>query len=139
MFDKAIVRGFMAVIVVASAITAQADVFNMGGTRNPTTGTWTGLASLDIVTVGNPGNAADTATGYGSVGYTYQMGKYDVTAGQYTAFLNAVAADGHVWAVQLRHGGGWRRWRQTAAAGSSRAVARAVTPTRLPRLTRTFR
>ena len=30
-------------------------------------------------------------TGYGSVGYTYQMGKYDVTVGQYCQFLNAVA------------------------------------------------
>jgi len=39
----------------------------MGGTRDPTTGTWTGPASLQFVTVGDPGNAADT-TGYGSVG-----------------------------------------------------------------------
>ena len=75
-----------------------ADVFNMGGTLNPTTGTWTGSASLQFVTVGNPGNAADTAAnsdnpnGQGAVPYVYQMGKYDVTAGQYTAFLNAVAA-----------------------------------------------
>jgi hypothetical protein len=70
------------------------DVFNMGGTLNPTTGTWTGAASLQFVTVGNPGNAADPVAGslYGSVGYTYQMGQYDVTAGQYTALLNAVAA-----------------------------------------------
>ena len=51
-----------AAVVVAMLIagSAQADVFNMGGTRNPTTGTWTGLASLEFVTVGNPGNAADT-------------------------------------------------------------------------------
>ena len=48
-------------------------------------------AIIDTVPVGNPGNAADT-TGYGSVAYTYNIGKYDVTAGQYTAFLNAVAA-----------------------------------------------
>ena len=89
-----------AAVVVAMLIagSAQADVFNMGGTRDPMTGTWTGLASLEFVTVGDPGNAADTVvmldgtTGYGSVGYTYQMGTYDVTAGQYTAFLNAVAA-----------------------------------------------
>ena len=40
---------------------AQADVFNMGGTRDPATGTWTGQASLEFVTVGDPGNAADTA------------------------------------------------------------------------------
>ena len=51
--------------------------------------------TIDTVTVGDPGNAADThhsgTTGYGSVSYTYNIGKYEVTAGQYTAFLNAVA------------------------------------------------
>ena len=51
----------------------------------------TGQTSLQFVTVGNPGNVADPATGYGAVPYTYQMGKYDVTLGQYTTFLNAVA------------------------------------------------
>ena len=45
----------------------------------------------DLVTVGNAGNAADTTT-YGGVAYEYQIGKYDVTIGQYTEFLNAVAA-----------------------------------------------
>ncbi|MEN9666381.1 MAG: hypothetical protein RLZZ326_2744, partial [Planctomycetota bacterium] len=45
------------------------------------------------VTVGNAGNAGDTGgTGNGAVAYDYQIGKYDVTIGQYTAFLNAVAA-----------------------------------------------
>jgi formylglycine-generating enzyme required for sulfatase activity len=51
--------------------------------------------TIDTVTVGNPGNAADTryaTPGYGAVAYTYNIGKYEVTAGQYTAFLNAVAA-----------------------------------------------
>ena len=33
----------------------------------------------------------DGSTGYGSVAYSYQMGKYDVTIGQYVQFLNAVA------------------------------------------------
>ena len=58
--------------------------------------------TIDMVTVGNPGNAPDTevmtccgsstgTTGYGSVGYRYRIGKYEVTAGQYTEFLNAVA------------------------------------------------
>ena len=50
--------------------------------------------TIDLVPVGNPGNAADTrynATGFGSVGYNYQIGKYEVAAGQYTEFLNAVA------------------------------------------------
>ena len=43
-----------------------------------------------LVTVGNPGNSADI-TGFGAVNYAYQIGKYDVTIAQYTAFLNAVA------------------------------------------------
>jgi formylglycine-generating enzyme required for sulfatase activity len=46
--------------------------------------------TIDWVTVGNPGNAADS-TGYGAVGYTYQIGKYEVTNAQYGAFLNAAA------------------------------------------------
>ena len=57
--------------------------------------------TFDWATVGNPGNAADTlvmnkgpaadsTTGYGSVGYTYQISKYDVTNSQYVQFLNAV-------------------------------------------------
>ena len=46
--------------------------------------------TIDWVTVGDAGNANDT-TGYGAVNYEYQIGKYDVTIGQYTAFLNAVA------------------------------------------------
>ena len=46
--------------------------------------------TIDWVTVRNPGNANDT-TGYGAVAYEYQIGKYAVTFGQYTAFLNAVA------------------------------------------------
>jgi formylglycine-generating enzyme len=50
------------------------------------------------VTVGNAGNAADSAphsenpNGQGTVSYVYNIGKFEVTAGQYTAFLNAKAA-----------------------------------------------
>lgn len=53
--------------------------------------------TIETVRVGDPGNAADTAshsgnpTGQGSVSYTYSIGKYEVTAAQYCAFLNAVA------------------------------------------------
>ena len=71
-----------AVALILSASVARADVFNMpNGT------------SLLFVPVGDPGNLADPATGslFGSVGYAYQMGKYDVTVGQYCQFLNAVA------------------------------------------------
>lgn len=83
-------------VVVLSVLhlgSASGDVFNMGGVRNAD-GSWTGLASLETVPVGNPGNALDTryeTPGYGSVGYEYNIGKYEVTAGQYTEFLNAVA------------------------------------------------
>jgi formylglycine-generating enzyme len=49
--------------------------------------------TYQMVTVGDPGNANDTGgTGNGAVAYSYQIGKYDVTIGQYAAFLNAVAA-----------------------------------------------
>jgi formylglycine-generating enzyme len=75
-----------------AAFSAHGDVFNMVPTS---------LTSLKFVEVGDSGNAADTAvmtidgtTGYGSVGYKYNMGQYDVTAAQYCAFLNAVATTG---------------------------------------------
>jgi len=54
--------------------------------------------TYEEVTVGNPGNANDiprfdgSDAVFGAVATSYQIGKYDVTIGQYTAFLNAVAA-----------------------------------------------
>jgi formylglycine-generating enzyme required for sulfatase activity len=52
--------------------------------------------TMDWVNVGNPGNAADPATGslYGAVAYAYQIGKHEVTNSQYATFLNAVDPDG---------------------------------------------
>ncbi|WP_332835102.1 formylglycine-generating enzyme family protein [Geminisphaera colitermitum] len=47
------------------------------------------LITMPTVTVGDIGNVADS-TGFGSVSYEYQIGKYEVTNGQYAAFLNAV-------------------------------------------------
>lgn len=47
--------------------------------------------SVSTAVVGDTGNQADD-TGYGAVGYQYEIGVYEVTAGQYTTFLNAVAA-----------------------------------------------
>jgi sulfatase modifying factor 1 len=49
------------------------------------------LVNIDTVTVGDPGNAADT-TGYGAVADVFAIGKYEVTIGQYTTFLNSVAS-----------------------------------------------
>ena len=48
--------------------------------------------NIETVPVGNPGNANDAhGDGYGGVDYVYNIGTYEVTAGQYTEFLNAVA------------------------------------------------
>ena len=77
-------RGIVANLVVAFGL---AVVLAMGSFARATPVTY------EMVTVGNAGNAADT-TGYGAVAYDYQIGKYEVTAGQYTTFLNAVDAAG---------------------------------------------
>ena len=71
----------VAMLIAGSTQAQVSSVFNMP----------TGETSLQCVTVGDPGNAADT-TDYGSVGYTYQMGKYDVTNAQYAEFLTAKAS-----------------------------------------------
>ncbi len=73
---KGICRFVVVVAVCACAVSAQAVI-------------------IDTVPVGNPGNAPDTryeTPGYGSVSYTYNIGKYEVTTEQYCEFLNAVAA-----------------------------------------------
>ena len=50
---------------------------------------------LEFVTVGDPGNpdapADSSGKRYGGVNYTYRIGKYEVTYGQYLEFLNAKA------------------------------------------------
>jgi len=49
---------------------------------------------MEMVYVGNAGNAAWTGNSAGAFGagdYAYNIGKYEVTIGQYTEFLNAVA------------------------------------------------
>ena len=79
-------------ILVSAAGNIRADVLNMSG----------GLTSLEFVPVGNPGNAGQLASGgimpespppriCGEVDYVYNIGKCEVTAGQYSEFLNSVA------------------------------------------------
>ncbi len=55
-----------------------------------------GAVTIDLVTVGDPGNAPDPLNtnwvpGIGSVAYTYGIGKFEVFNSQYVDFLNAVA------------------------------------------------
>lgn len=51
--------------------------------------------SIETVPIGDPGNPHDPATGniYGGVPYAYRMAATEVTAAQYTEFLNSVAAN----------------------------------------------
>ena len=74
--SKKMLRAAMAAVVLAG--------LSMAGVASAT-------VTIETVPVGNVGNVTDPLTGYGSVGYSYNIGKYDVTATQYTAFLNAVA------------------------------------------------
>ncbi|MGA2795947.1 MAG: SUMF1/EgtB/PvdO family nonheme iron enzyme [Thermoguttaceae bacterium] len=84
----------LAAAIVLTAGMVSANVFNMGP----------GLTSLEMVPVGDPGNApnnlimvppspSDSITYDGSVGYAYKIGKCEISAGQYTEFLNAVAGN----------------------------------------------
>lgn len=100
---KGISRIVSVVIVCGGALTARADVFRMRS----------GLVSLETVPVGNAGNPPDTrygTPGYGGVDYPYSIGKYEVTAGQYTEFLNAVAATDlyHLYSEELMYSVGCR-------------------------------
>jgi sulfatase modifying factor 1 len=70
-------------------------------------GSATLAVNIDLVTVGNPGNAGELSGGMvnlggaiydfgpelivGAVNYEYEIGVFEVTAAQYTEFLNAVA------------------------------------------------
>ena len=97
-----------------------------------------GEVKLDTVTVGNPGNAGEPA-GKGVVGgmgpgrvcgavdYVYEMCKFEITAEQYTTFLNAVAAadayglyDMQMWShaegCKIRRSGRTGSYRYTVAA-----------------------
>ena len=81
---------------------------------------------IDTLLVGNPGNPGELsgggAGGYGpdricgAVDYVYNIGKFEVTADQYTVFLNAVAAtdtyglyntsmDSHAYGCQITRNG----------------------------------
>jgi formylglycine-generating enzyme len=72
-----IILGALSVMFVVASV--RADVFLMPN----------GQTSLDMVTVGDPGNTG--AGGLGSVSTSFRMGKYEVTIGQYCQFLNSVA------------------------------------------------
>ena len=51
---------------------------------------------MDFVTIGNPGNAADTGGPHvcGAVGYNYRIGKYEITATQWQTINTAAGIGG---------------------------------------------
>ena len=134
MLEKTIVRGSLVLALLLPAMSAQANLFNLPNVFNMPGGE----TSLQFVTVGNPGNVADS-NGYGSVPYVYQMGEYDVTAAQYCVFLNAVATTGDPYGLYYSRMAavGAPETAAPPAAGSSRTAPPATTPTRSPRPTRT--
>ena len=73
--------------------------------------------TIDWTPVGNPGNAADT-TGFGAVGYAYQIGTYEVTNSQYAEFLNAVAASDPLGLYNTNMGSGTGGITRSGVSGS---------------------
>jgi formylglycine-generating enzyme len=70
--------------VMVTTNTALADTFGTGSNQ----------FNIDLVNIGNAGNAADPYTGskYGVVGYNYRIGKYEVTNAQWNAFTAIAGA-----------------------------------------------
>ncbi len=50
------------------------------------------ISTVPVGDVGNPNDPVAAQNLYGGVSYAYNIGTTEVTVGQYTAFLNAVAA-----------------------------------------------
>ncbi len=73
--------------------------------------------TMDWTAVGNPGNAADS-TGYGAVGYAYNIGTYEVTNAQYAEFLNAKAAADPLALYNTSMGSGFGGITQSGVSGS---------------------
>ncbi len=68
---------------------------------------------------------ADPLTGYGAVSYSYSIGEYDVTMGQYTAFLNSVATTSDpygLWTASMSSATPTYGITRTSTSGKSREV-----------------
>jgi formylglycine-generating enzyme required for sulfatase activity len=116
---RGVARAAMAAVVCVSMVSAAAAAVN-----------------IETVPVGNTGNTGELsgsgAGGYGpdricgAVDYQFNIAKYEVTAGQYTVFLNAVAATdtyGLYTASMWSSGYGCKIERTTTGSGYSYSVA----------------
>jgi formylglycine-generating enzyme required for sulfatase activity len=74
-----------------------------------------GLVSLEVVPVGNPDNPGDVQENdsFGSVPYSFRIGKTEITNAQYTVFLNSVHRQ---WFDELR------LWDEFMASSSSGGI-----------------
>lgn len=90
-------------------------------------------ATIDTVPIGNPGNAATAffprPNGVGSVGYSFRMGKTEITNAQYVEFLNAVAADDSYGLYETSMGD--TTWGGIVRSGSSGGYTYGVKPAAL--------
>lgn len=82
--------------------------------------------TIDWVTVGDPGNAADT-TGFGAVATEFQIMKFEFTNAQYVDFLNAVDPNGtnqysFYYTIMGSNARGGISYTSGAASGSKYAV-----------------
>lgn len=73
---------------------------------------------IPTVPIGNPGNALDPTTGFGSVAYAYNIGTTEVTNAQYAAFLNAKAASDPFNLYTTSMAGGFGGITRSGSAGS---------------------
>ena len=80
-----------------------------------------GMASAEVtfdwVTVGDPGNAADT-TGYGAVADVYRISAHETTNAQYAEFLNAKAASDTLDLYSPNMGSGFGGITRSGSSGS---------------------
>jgi formylglycine-generating enzyme required for sulfatase activity len=104
------------------------------------TATVSATITLDMIAIGDVGNANDTVNpvaNYGSVAYAYDIGKTEVTNTQYVAFLNATASTVDTYALYnplmanmggigvgiSQAGGGITNFTYTVTNGGDRPVA----------------
>ncbi|MGD0383810.1 MAG: SUMF1/EgtB/PvdO family nonheme iron enzyme [Thermoguttaceae bacterium] len=85
----------LSTLLLAVTLLVLAANVALGGDHGPWPSDWNNWNDPALwATVGNQGNDPDTRynnISVGAVSYSYKIGKYEVTSGEYTTFLNAVA------------------------------------------------
>ena len=84
-------RRLRAVVGVTAAGLTLASLAAVPAVGAPAPVTPSRVLSVGYVEVGNAGNAADPATGFGAVAEDFRLSRNAITIGQYVKFLNSVA------------------------------------------------